>query len=348
MSRNPLTRINPKYTTRLIAVLLAALLCLGVYRVFIVEGGNVSEKPGNDLNGTPDNNAENIDNSTGGETENDADNDDEQNIQDSDSMYKDNGAEVLRNQLSAQSAILCNNLKNTVISKKSEKTPVTSAAVLSLSVALTVMEAIAVGEISPSDRAVCPASAIRLPCYQSSSSIISVGQSLTVAELVKCMLCADPWLYAHTLAIHTGGGEQAFLDRMNALMRDLGVKNTFYRSVSDPNAQSTTALDAAVIFRAAMENQTLRSLLTTSQSFTVSASGNAWNTFTLCNRFYSECCTEGQARADGIVGGYYCESEGKEFVFMLFEQGGVEHITVAMCSDTAYADSLILLSRALR
>ncbi|MBR2461013.1 MAG: hypothetical protein IKB34_07275 [Clostridia bacterium] len=342
MFRNPIVTVSPKFTTRIIAAALAFVIGIGIYRVFFTEADASTQPPGStdDGNGTP---AEDIDTS-GQEDESE----DEVDKDDSDTIYNDKNAEVLGNQISSQAAILCNNAKNTVIAKKSEHSYITSATVLSLSVALTVMDALSTGEITANDRAVCPASSVRLPCYKDTSAILSVGQSLTVAELIKCMFCAQPELFAYTLAIHVAGGEMNFVNRMNTLLYDIGIRDTVFRSVSDPSLQNTTVTDAAVIFRSAMENPSLKSLLTTAMTFTVSASGSAWSTVTLCNRFYSECCTEGQARADGIIGGYFSETGGKQFVFMLFDQGGSEHIAITVGSETAYADALILLARSVR
>lgn len=328
-------KLGPKFTSRAIAASLALLLCFGMYHAFT---GPTDEKtPSEELTeGEPNGKkTENIHTESGDKTDNAGK-----------PIYSLNGAEQMTTPISSQAAVLCNNAKDTVILRKNEKSPLSSAPVLALATALTVIDAISKDGISPSDRAVCPASAIRLPCYNESSAILSVGQSLTVAELVKTMLCTSPELFAYTLAIHICGSEEAFVDRVNSVLREHGAASTVFKSVSDAKKQTATALDAAIIFRAATEDSTLLSLLSSRSSFTVSASGSAWNTVTLCGRFYSECCTEGQAKADGIICGYYGEYDGTQFVFVLFEQLGTAYLTVAIDGQTAYADSLILLSNA--
>ena len=338
VKRKILLKLGPKFIGIVIAVLLALLLCLGIYQVFIKSPADIGKLPQSGVlegNGAQNGKTEDIDmeNSSPDETPNAP-------------VYSSDKAQGITTPLSSQSALLCNNAENAVILRKNEVSPVSSSAVLALTVALTVMDAIDLGETAPSERAVCPASAIRLACYNTSSAIMSVGQSLTVAELVKTMLCTDPELFAYTLAIHIYGSEQAFVTRANSLLNKLGVTSTVFTSVSDAEKQTTTALDAAIIFRAATESATLHALLSSRDSFTVSASGSAWNTVTLCGRFYSECCTEGQAKADGIICGYYGEYNGKQFVYMLFEQLNTTYLTVAIGGSTAYADSLILLSNA--
>ena len=329
-------KLGPKFTSRAIALTLAFLLCFGIYQAFMKPpkvSHTDTQSPSADsphITDTEKTDTENAVNPQGNGT----------------TTYTIDGSKEITTPLSSTAALLCNNAQNTVNLRKNAEKAVTSAPILALSVALTVLDAIEKGEASPSDRAVCPATAVRLPCYSASSYIISVGQSLTVAELVKTMLCTQPELFAYTLAIHIYGSESEFLTHMNTLLKSVGTTNTVFRSLTDSEKQTTTVLDAAIIFRAATENTLLRSLLASREAFTVSASGSAWNTVTLCGRFYSECCTEGQAKADGIICGYYGEYGGKQYVYMLFEQLGTTYLTVAIGGSTAYADSLILLSNA--
>ncbi len=329
-------KLGPKFTSRAIALTLAFLLCFGIYQAFIKQPqvvDSATDPPTANGNGTATGEKTDAENTVNPENY-------------AKPIYSVKNAKDVTTPLSSESALLCNNVENTVILRKNSEKAISSAPILALSVALTVLDAIEKGDASPSDRAVCPASAVKLPCYSASSSIISVGQSLTVAELVKTMLCTDPELFAYILAIHIYGSESEFLAHMNALLKSFGTSSTVFKSLTDSEKQTATALDAAIIFRAATEDPLLRSLLASRESFTVSASGSAWNTVTLCGRFYSQCCTEGQAKADGIICGYYGEYNGKQYVYMLFEQLGVTYLTVAIDGQTAYADSLILLSNA--
>lgn len=336
VKRKIFLKLGPKFISIVIAVLLALLLCLGIYQVFLKSPSDNEKKPPSGLADGENENGEKTDNLN---AEKD-DNSENKNV----NVYNCDKAQAITTPLSSEAALLCNNVENTVNLQKNKNKALSSASVLPLTVALTVMDFIEKGEVTPSERAVCPASAIRLPSYSDSSYILSVGQALTVAELVKSMLCTSPELFAYTLAIHICGSEQAFVERANELLHDLGATSTVFTSVSNAEKQTSTVMDAAVIFRAATENSTLLSLLSSRDSFTVSAGGSAWNTTTLCGRFYSECCTEGQAKADGIICGYYGEYNGKQYVYMLFEQLGVRYVTVAVGGSTAYADSLILLA----
>ena len=342
LKKNIILKLGPKFTGRIISALLSLAICFGIYHLFpksqpqpsdgTVEAPTLPQGNGNAVSDTIDT----TDDSPVVPAPSDQ------------PIYSTENAENICSQISSASAMLCNNKTNTVLCKKAEKKELSAAPIIALTTALTVLDAVSKGTVAPGDRAVCPASAIRLPCYTASSKLLSVGQSLTVAELIKCMLCTSPELFAYTLAIHISGSEQAFLDSMKNLLTDLRATDTKITSLSDITACTTTVTDAAIIFRAATENNTLLSLLSSREAFTVSAGGSAWDIVTLCGRFYAECCTEGQAKADGIICGYYGEYNGKQFVFMLFEQFETQFITVALDSNTAYADSLILLARSVK
>ena len=336
MKRKIFLKLGPKFTGLMISALLTVSLCFGIYHALLKPPTDTEKTPGQNATDSDNGTTENIDTESG--TEN------EKKEEVTENVYSTDKAEAVTTPLSSQSALLCNNAENTVILQKNETKAISSNGILALSAALAVTDAIAKGDTAPTERAVCPASAIRLPCYSASASVLSVGQSLTVAELVKVMLCTEPELFAYTLAIHICGSEEAFVARINGILKGIGATSTIFISVSDASRQKTTALDAAVIFRAATENPTLMNLLSSRESFTVSAGGSAWDTVTLCGRFYSECCTEGQAKADGIICGYYAEHSGKQYVYMLFEQLGTRYMTVAAEGATAYADSLLLLS----
>ena len=342
LKKNIILKLGPKFTGRVVSVLLSLAICFGIYHLFPKVDPTPSDstvEPPTTPQGNGSATSDTIDSPSDSPTVP---------APTDQAIYSTENAESIGSQISSAAALLCNNKTNTVICKKSEKAEISAAPIMALTTALTVLDAVAKGTAAPEDRAVCPASAIKLPCYTASSRILSVGQSLTVAELIKCMLCTSPELFAYTLAIHVSGSEQAFIESMKNLLTDLRATDTRITSLSDISACTTTVTDAAIIFRAATENNTLLSLLSSREAFTVSAGGSAWDTITLCGKFYSECCTEGQAKADGIICGYYGEYNGKQFVFMLFEQLGTQYITVALESNTSYADSLILLARSVK
>lgn len=261
------------------------------------------------------------------------------------SVFDARNAETISGQISAASAILCRINGDAVNCRKNERESIPSEVVLTLATALTVMSAVNDGLLSPYDRAVCPAAAARLPEYYSTASILSVGQSLTVSELVRCMFCTSPQVFAYVLAIHTSGSEQAFVERMNAYLYGIGIRDTVFISISDLTVQSSNAYDGAVILRETVKNPALFEMLASSDALVLASNGSAWNTVTLCNKFYSECCTQAQARADGITAGYYLLSGGLQYVYMVFETGGEKYISFVCGSATGYADSLILRSR---
>lgn len=328
LKRKIFLKLGPKLTGRAVATLLAFALCFGTYKIFVAPYTSADTDSGEvEIESVGIEDSSNIDFTPY-------------------TVYDPSGALPITTPLSSQAAVLCSNGENKVIYCRAENTPISSEPIVGLAAALAVTDAFSKGETTPTERAVCPASAILLPCYDESSQIISVGESLTVAELVKAMLCTRPELFAYVLGIHIYGNEQSFVERINSVLHSLGATSTAFTSVGNAEKQTTTVIDAAIIFRAATEDPILFSLLSSHDSFTLSASGSAWDTVTLCGRFYSECCTEGQAIADGIICGYYGGYESEQYVYILFEQLGIKYVTVALMGTTAYADSLILLSHA--
>lgn len=332
-----LTAFSPRITVRLISALLSLLICFGVYR--ITSALSVTASPpqasgeGADIEASATDANEKSD--SGADNEN----------SDSTPMFGELTAEDIGGAISASSAITCNITKDTVISRKNVKAPLPAEAAVTLVTALTVMRAVSEGSTSPAERAVCPASAAKLPSYRATSHILSVGQSLTVSELVRCMLCAEPQVFAYTLAIHICGSEADFIGKMNVILSELGAKDTAFTSLSDLSLQTTTVYDCAVILRNFLKNTELAAMLASGEALVIASGGSAWNTVTLCNRFYSECCTSSQAHADGITAGYFFTVGSAQYVYTVFESGSESYITLVADAATGYADALVLRSR---
>lgn len=333
-----LTAFSPKLTVRVIAATLSLLICVGVRQVADSVNGIPTD------NGDPDI-SENIGKTDVSERDNGSDAENNEATDAVTPIFNELAAEDVEGIVSADAAMTCNITKDAVICRKNAHKKLPANAVLTLAAALTVMRSVNEGTTSPSERAVCPASAAKLPSYQATSHIISVGQSLSVSELMRCMLCAEPQVFAYVLAIHIYGSEQGLLEKMNAGISELGAKNTVLTSLSDLSLQSTTVYDCAVILREFLNIPELLSMLSSSDAIVIASNGSAWNAVTLCNRFYSECCTQSQARADGILAGYFFTVGSAEYVYMVFENGSERYITIVADALTGYADALVLRSR---
>ncbi len=94
---------------------------------------------------------------------------------------------------------------------------------------------------------------------------ILVGETMTIEELLHCLLVYNANDASNVLAEVVAGSNVAFVDKMNEFAKSLGLKDT---SFSNPGGyitenQYTTARDMAVIFRYCMENPVFVRIIST-------------------------------------------------------------------------------------
>lgn len=94
---------------------------------------------------------------------------------------------------------------------------------------------------------------------------ILVGETMTVEELLYCLLVYNANDAANVLAEFISGTNEKFVEKMNDFAKDLGLQNTLF---SDPGGYSsdnqyTTARDIAKIFRYCMENPVFSKIIST-------------------------------------------------------------------------------------
>lgn len=330
--------VPPRVSVRILSAVLSFALCFSVLRIYEMLGDSENDMTGNDNSVSVGEQTDGID------TENE---NKDKTTEDGDitSVFNDNNAKEIGGQISASSAIMCNLTENAVIYRKNERLVVSAEAILPLVCSLLVMQSVEEGRVSPSDRAVCPASAVKLKHYGDTSSLISVGGSLTVSELLKCMFCASPQVFAYILAIHIFGSEQKFVEEINSYLQEIGIRETSFYSIAELDSQTTTVYDGTVILGEFLKNAILYEMLSSAEALVISASGSAWNMVTVCNAFYSECCTQAQAKVDGITAGYYFKIGTEQYVYTIFESEGSIYAAAVFGSSTAYADSLIMRAR---
>ena len=88
------------------------------------------------------------------------------------------------------------------------------------------------------------------------------GEEVTIRDLLYCMMLQSANDAAVVLAHHVGGEPAVFIEMMNEKAAELGCTDTVIKTVSglDANGQQTTARDMARIMKAAMENETFRTI----------------------------------------------------------------------------------------
>ena len=93
---------------------------------------------------------------------------------------------------------------------------------------------------------------------------VSAGQSMTYFEMLQGMLIPSANNFAEILAVWDAGSMQAFVDKMNATARELGMTNTIYSDVSGfSNGSTSTPADQLILARAAMANPVFASIVGT-------------------------------------------------------------------------------------
>ncbi len=94
---------------------------------------------------------------------------------------------------------------------------------------------------------------------------ILVGETMTVEELLYCLLVYNANDASNVLAEFIDGNNDKFVDRMNEFAKNLGLKDTSFSNPGGYNTENqfTTARDMAVMFRYCMENPVFSKIIAT-------------------------------------------------------------------------------------
>lgn len=86
---------------------------------------------------------------------------------------------------------------------------------------------------------------------EGSRAFLSIGEEITVDELLKCICIASANDAAIAIAMHLSGSEEQFVQKMNEKVESLGLKNTHFSDCTGLSSKNhyTSALDLAIISR---------------------------------------------------------------------------------------------------
>ena len=157
--------------------------------------------------------------------------------------------------IQAKAALLVDAHTGAVVYAKNEHQELYPASLTKIMTALLVLEAVDRGDLALSQPITATASAMEGLSDDGSSANIQVGETLTVEELLYCMLVVSANEACDILGEAVSGSVEAFVEAMNAKAEDLGCKNTHF---VNPNGlhdsqHYTSAWDMYLITRAAME-----------------------------------------------------------------------------------------------
>ncbi len=150
--------------------------------------------------------------------------------------------------LSVESAILIEEDTGTILYTKNEHTKLRPASVTKVMTLLLIMEALDEGKITLNDKVPCSAKANSMG---GSQIWLDQTEELTVHEMLKaiCVVSANDCTVA--MAEFLSGSEEAFVEKMNARAKELGMNDTTYKNSHgiDEEGHLTSAYDIAILSR---------------------------------------------------------------------------------------------------
>ena len=145
------------------------------------------------------------------------------------------------------------------------------ASITKVMTALLTLEAIEAGKLTPQTQITASATAATIP-KNSSTANIQAGETLTVEQLLYCLLLPSANEAAQILAEAVGGDIDTFVGMMNDKAKELGCENTHFANphgFHDPN-HYTTPYDITRFMKAAMEYDLFQTVVT-SPNYTIPA-----------------------------------------------------------------------------
>lgn len=156
---------------------------------------------------------------------------------------------------------------------------------------------------------------------------LKVGEKQRLEDLLYALMMKSSNDVAVAIAEHLSGSVEAFCEKMTQKARELGAKNTVFKTPNglDANGHQSTAYDLALITRYAMKNPKFVEIINTKQ-ITIPKEGN-YRSYYLSNtnRFLNE-----YPGANGVKTGYTGKA-GYCFVGAA-KQNGMQLISVVLAS----------------
>jgi len=162
------------------------------------------------------------------------------------------GAAGAAPEVPAKSAVLMDVATGTLLYESNAHEPLAPASVTKVMTMLLIMEAIDSGAIGWND----PVTASEAAAAKGGSQIfLKVGETMSVADMVKSIAVSSANDCACAMAEHIAGSESAFVDKMNARAQELGMENTHFVNCTglddsqEAKNHRTSAYDIALMSR---------------------------------------------------------------------------------------------------
>lgn len=173
-----------------------------------------------------------------------------------------------------------------------------------------------------------------------------LGEEMTVRDALFGLMLNSANECASALAVYTAGSIDAFVEMMNEKAQELGAVNTHYMNAHglDDENHYTTAHDMAIIFDAALRNDTFR-IIDSSAAYTIPAT-NMYGERTCAS---TNQLINGALQYEGVYAGKtgHTAMAGRTLVTAAYRDG-MDLICVIMKSDNDnfYSDTETLLDHA--
>ena len=157
----------------------------------------------------------------------------------------------------AKSALLMDVATGTVLYEQNAHEQLAPASVTKIMTMLLIMEAIDSGALGWNDTVTASEEAA---AKGGSQIFLKVGETMSVADMVKSIAVSSANDCACAMAEHLAGSESAFVEKMNQRAEELGMKDTHFVNCTglddDPEAakHKTSAYDIAIMSRELLKN----------------------------------------------------------------------------------------------
>ena len=168
------------------------------------------------------------------------------------------GGEEAGMQFDCRAAILMDAKTGAVLFEQNPDEALPPASVTKIMTLLLVMEAVDSGKIALSDPVTVSANAASMG---GSQVFLKEGETMSVEEMLKCVVIASANDCAVALAEHVAGSEARFVEQMNARAASLGMVNTHFENTNGLDdtvtAHLTSARDIAIMSRELIGHKTI-------------------------------------------------------------------------------------------
>ena len=165
----------------------------------------------------------------------------------------------------AKAAILVDGETGTVLYDKNMHEELPMASITKVMSALLVLEAVDRGQLRMDQNVTATESSMKGMVEDGSTADIKVGETLTVEQLLYCMLVISANETCNILGEAVSGSVDAFVEKMNQRAQELGCQNTHFANTTGltQSGHYSSAYDLYLITREAMKHEDFMTMVNT-------------------------------------------------------------------------------------